>query len=48
MSCSAFWNGPGNRGLSPMGSLEIEYDEVGEIGSVFVLAAKDKQFVSLV
>lgn len=48
MSCSAFWNGARNCGLRPMGSLEIENDEVGEVGAVFVLAAKDKQLVSLV
>lgn len=48
MSRSAFGNRTGHSGLRPMGSLQIEYNEVGEIGSVFVLATKDKQLVSLV
>lgn len=48
MSCSAFRDRPRYGGLSPMGSLEVENNEVGEVGSVLVLAAKNKQFVALV
>lgn len=48
MSCSAFRDGPRHGGLGPMGSLEIEDDDVGEVGSVLVLATKNKQFVALV
>lgn len=31
-----------------MGSFEVEYDEVGEVGSMFVFSAKDEKFVTLV
>lgn len=48
MSGSPFGDGPGNGWLGPVGSLEVEDDEIGEIGSVFILATKDKQFVPLV
>lgn len=35
-------------GLRPVRGLEVEYDQVGEIGSVLVLATEDEQLVALV
>jgi len=34
--------------LCPMRSLQVEDDKIGKIGSMFILAAEDKQFVALV
>ena len=42
MSCSALGDRSGDCWLCPMGRFEVEDYEVGEVGSVFVLAAEDK------
>jgi hypothetical protein len=48
MSCSAFGYMSSNSRLSPVSRLEVENDQVGQIGSMLILAAKDKELVSLV
>lgn len=48
MTGPAFRNWSCNRWLGPMGSLEIEDDEVGEVCPVFVFAAKHKKLVAFV
>lgn len=48
MSCSAFWDSARHRWLRPVCSLKIEDYKVGKVRSMFVLAAKYQQFVSLV
>lgn len=48
MSGSSFWNRASHCRLCPMCSLQVEYNEVGEIGSVFILAAENEEFVPLV
>jgi hypothetical protein len=41
VSCSALGNRARYQRLCPMRSLQVEYDEVGQVGSMLVLAAKD-------
>lgn len=48
MSRSAFGNGTRHGWLGPMGSLQIENYEVGEISTMLVLATKDQELVALV
>ena len=48
MSCSAFRDRPGHCWLRPVGGFEVENDEIGEVGSVFVLPAENEQLVALV
>lgn len=48
MSCSAFRYRAGDLGLCPVCGFEVENDQVGEVGSMFVLASKDEQFVTLI
>lgn len=48
MSRSAFWNRTRHGWLSPVGSFEIEDDEVGQVRSVLVLATEDQKFIALV
>jgi hypothetical protein len=48
MSGSTFWNRARDGRLRPMGRFEIEDDEIRKVGSMFVFAAKYKQFVPLV
>lgn len=42
MPGSAFWNRARDGWLRPMRSFEIEYDEVGKVGPMFVLASEYK------
>lgn len=48
VSCSTFRNRSGDCWLCPMGCFEVEDYEVGEVSSVFVLAAEDEQLVALI
>lgn len=45
---SSFWNWPMYRRLGPMSCLEIEYNQVGQVSAVLVLAAEDQKFVALI
>jgi hypothetical protein len=48
VSSPALWYRSADGGLCPMGGFQIEDNEVGEVDSMFVLAAKDQELVSLV
>lgn len=48
MSCTSFRNWTCYCRLGPMRSRDVENNEIGEVGSMFVLAAEDEKFVSLV
>ena len=48
VTSTALGNGPMDLGLGPMGSLQVEYYEVGQVGSVLVLAPKYQELVTLV
>lgn len=48
VSSSAFRNWTVDSRLCPMCGFQVEDDEIGQVGSVFILAPKNEQFVSLV
>ena len=48
MAGTTFWYWARHLRLCPVGSLQVEDDEVGEICSMFVLSAEYEQFVALV
>lgn len=48
VSCSTLWYRATDARLRPMGGFEIEYDEVGEVGSVLIFSAEDQELVALV
>lgn len=48
MSCSAFGNRPRYLWLRPVCGLEVEDDQIGEVGPMLVLAAENKQFVAFI
>lgn len=48
MTCAAFRDGASHLGLCPVSGLEVENDEIGEVGPVLVLAAEYKKFVALI
>lgn len=48
MPCSTFWDRPCNSRLGPVCCLEIEDYEIGEVGSMFVLAAEYQKLVALI
>ena len=48
MSCTTFGNRAIDDGLGPMCRLEVEDDQIGEIGSMFVFSTEYEEFVALV
>lgn len=48
MSGSTFRYWAGHMWLRPMCRFEVEYDKIGEVCSVFVLAAKYEEFITLI
>lgn len=45
---SSLWDRTVYGRLCPMRGLEVKYDKVGEVASVLILTAENKQFVTLV
>lgn len=48
VSGSSFWNWASHGGLCPVRSLQVEYNEVGEVSSMLILTAENEELVSLV
>lgn len=48
VSGSSFWNRAGHGRLCPVRSLQVEYNEVGEISSVLILTTEDEELVPLI
>lgn len=48
MSCTTFGDGPSHCRLRPVGGLEVEDDQVGEVGPVLIFAAENEQLVALI
>lgn len=48
VSGSSFWDRAGHGRLCPVRSLQVEYNKIGEVSSVLILAAENEELVPLV